>query len=52
MPSKPQFRFEKLTVWQSSRRLAGEVYAVTKSFPKDELFGLTGQMRRAAVATC
>jgi four helix bundle protein len=50
MPGKSQFRFEKLTVWQSSRRLAGEIYAVTKCFPKDELFGLTGQLRRAAVS--
>ncbi len=50
MPTQAPFRFEKLTVWQSSRRIAGEVYAVTKSFPKDELFGLTGQLRRAAVS--
>ena len=50
MPIKAQFRFEKLTVWQSSRRLVGEVYVETKRFPKDELFGLTGQLRRAAVS--
>ncbi len=50
MPYKKQFRFEKLTVWQSARRLAGEVYSLTKAFPKDELFGLTGQLRRAAVS--
>ena len=50
MPSPSQFRFEKLNVWQSSRRLAGEIYAVTKGFPKEELFGLTSQLRRAAVS--
>jgi four helix bundle protein len=50
MPNKTQFRFEKLTVWQSSRRLAGEIYSLTKAFPKDELFGLTGQLRRAAIS--
>src|SRR5215207_3430172 len=50
MPNNRQFRFEKLTVWQSSRRLAGEIYSVTKAFPKDELFGLTSQIRRAAVS--
>jgi four helix bundle protein len=50
MPNKVQFRFEKLTVWQSARRLSGEVYAVTKSFPRDELFGLTSQLRRAVVS--
>jgi four helix bundle protein len=50
LPNQTQFRFEKLTVWQSSRRLAGEVYSATKSFPKDKLFGLTGQLRRASVS--
>ena len=49
MPAKPQFRFEKLTVWQSARRLCGEVYVATQAFPKEELFGLTSQIRRAAV---
>jgi four helix bundle protein len=50
MPEKIQFRFEKLTVWQSSRRLCGEIYSVTRGFPKEELFGLTDQLRRAAVS--
>jgi len=50
MPEKIQFRFEKLTVWQSARRLCGEIYAVTRGFPKEELFGLTSQLQRAAVS--
>ncbi len=50
MPIRQAFRFEKLTVWQSARELAGEVYATTKSFPRDEAFGLTSQLRRAAVS--
>jgi four helix bundle protein len=50
MPERQKFRFEKLTVWQSARRLAGEVYAVSKAFPRDEAFGLTSQIRRAAVS--
>ena len=50
MTEKTQFRFEKLTVWQSARRLCAEVYTATQGFPKDELFGLTGQLRRAAVS--
>jgi len=50
MPERIHFRFEKLTVWQSSRRLCGEVYAVTKSFPQEERVGLTDQLRRAAVS--
>ena len=50
MPIKTQFRFERLSVWQSSRRLTTEIYAVTKGLPKDELFGLTSQLRRAVVS--
>ena len=50
MPTRVQFRFEKLTVWQSARQLAGEIYRLTKSFPRDEAFGLTSQLRRAAVS--
>ncbi|MBS0663926.1 MAG: four helix bundle protein [Verrucomicrobia bacterium] len=48
--AKPRFRFEKLTVWQSGRRLSSEVYSKTQDFPNDERFGLTGQLRRAAVS--
>lgn len=39
--------FESLTVWQESQSLAVSVYGVTRSFPKDELFGITSQLRRA-----
>jgi four helix bundle protein len=44
------FRFEKLDVWQRAVDHAGYVYTVTRSFPNDERFGLTNQMRRAAVS--
>jgi four helix bundle protein len=44
------FNFEKLEVWQKSILLADSVYSVTKQFPSDERFGLTNQMRRAAVS--
>jgi len=44
------FRFEKLDVWQRAVDHAGYVYRVTRSFPSDERFGLTNQMRRAAVS--
>jgi four helix bundle protein len=44
------FNFEKLDVWQKSIALADLVYAQTKEFPTDERFGLTNQMRRAAVS--
>jgi hypothetical protein len=46
------FNFEKLEVWHKSIALADTVYVVTKSFPADERFGLTNQMRRAAVFQC
>ena len=44
------FPFEKLEVWQKSIDFADTVYRLTKQFPDDERFGLTSQMRRAAVS--
>jgi len=40
----------KLVVWQKSLDLAQTVYLVTKKFPKEEIYALTNQMRRAAVS--
>jgi four helix bundle protein len=42
--------YRELVVWQRAMQLATEVYRATKSFPRDEIFGLTSQMRRAAVS--
>ena len=42
--------YRDLTVWQKAMALVKDVYAATRSFPKDELFGLTQQLRRAAVS--
>jgi len=42
--------FRKVRVWQASRELAVQVYRVTRGFPADERFGLTSQMRRAALS--
>lgn len=42
--------FKDLDVWKEARILANEIYTITKTFPKEELFGLTGQMRRCAVS--
>ena len=44
------FNFEKLDVWQEAMACADLVYKITKSFPEHERFGLTNQMRRAAVS--
>ena len=48
--ARKQFAFEKLEVWQQSRRLVAEVYGVTRDYPKTELYGLTAQTNRAAVS--
>jgi four helix bundle protein len=42
--------YPELKVWQRSMDLVVEVYALTRAFPPDELFGLTSQLRRAAVS--
>lgn len=44
------FNFEKLEVWHKAIDFADMIYKVTKSFPDDERWGLTSQMRRAAVS--
>ncbi len=43
-------RFERLDVWQKAIVFADTVYSVTRTFPNDERFGLTNQMRRASVS--
>lgn len=42
--------FQDLTVWQRAMELSETIYCLTKSFPKDELYGLTSQLRRAGVS--
>ena len=42
--------FKKLKVWLKSHKLVLAVYKITEEFPKTEQFGLTSQMRRAAVS--
>ncbi len=43
-------RFTQLIVWQKAHQFVLAVYKLTKKFPKEELFGLTSQFRRAAVS--
>jgi four helix bundle protein len=42
--------FKDLIAWQKAMDLVTETYRVTQRFPKYELFGLTGQLRRAAIS--
>ena len=42
--------YRDLKVWQKSDELAVEVYKITKKFPKEEMYGLTSQLRRAALS--
>ncbi len=42
--------YKELIVWQKSFRLCTQLYQITRSFPADERFGLTSQIRRAAVS--
>ena len=44
------FRFERLEVWQLARKFADEIYKITRKFPKDELFGIVSQLRRAGIS--
>jgi four helix bundle protein len=44
------FSFEKLEIWQLSRLLSIKVYKTTATFPKEEIYGLISQLRRAAVS--
>ena len=44
------FKFENLKIWKESVAFAGEIYTLSKKFPREELFGLTSQLTRAAVS--
>ncbi|MFA5009698.1 MAG: four helix bundle protein [Patescibacteria group bacterium] len=44
------FKFEKLNVWQSARIFIQTIYKLSQQFPSSELYGLTSQIRRAAVS--
>ena len=45
-----EYSFERLNVWKRIRPFKKEVYTITQGFPKEELFGLTSQIRRSAVS--
>src|SRR5262245_10998751 len=43
-------RFQALKVWQRSHQLTLEIYRLSRDFPREERYGLTSQLRRAAVS--
>ncbi len=45
-----KFKFEDLMVYQRAIEFANKVYLLTRKFPHNEIFGLTGQLRRASVS--
>lgn len=50
MSGKPITTHKDLDVWKKAMDLATQVYSLTSRFPKEELYGLTAQMRRSAVS--
>ena len=42
--------YKKLLVWQKANELAKQVYMITKEFPKEEIYGITSQLRRAVLS--
>ena len=50
--SEDRFDFENLKVYQKSLEYIDFVYGITRDFPKDEVFSLTNQFRRASVSIC
>ena len=47
---KKEKGYKKLLVWHKADELAFQIYLATKSFPKDEIYGITSQLRRAALS--
>jgi four helix bundle protein len=50
MNRTPAKSFQDLLVWQKSHEFVLSVYRLTKTFPKEEIYGLSSQFRRAAVS--
>ena len=46
--SEPGFKFEKLIVWEMAMDFGEEIFNLTKSFPKNEIYNLTSQICRAS----
>ena len=49
-PNDEMSDYKNLEVWKKSRALTADIYRVTEQFPRSEMFGITSQMRRAAMS--
>lgn len=47
MEKEKGFKFEKLVIWQKAMELGEEIHSIQKTFPKEELYNLSSQIRRA-----
>lgn len=47
---KKNGQYTDLNVWKEARKLVKEIYELTKNFPKEEIYGLSNQMKRSAVS--
>jgi four helix bundle protein len=45
-----QYGYKQLIIWQKADEFAFQVYLATKTFPREELYGITSQLRRAALS--
>jgi len=45
---EPEFKFEKLQIWQKAMDFGEDVFKISSSFPKEEMFNLISQIRRAS----
>ena len=50
MQRLPARNFQDLIVWQKAHQFVLSVYGITKAFPREEIYGLTSQFRRAAIS--
>ncbi len=45
-----KFKYENLEVWQLAMQIVNKIYKITSNFPKNEMYGLTSQIRRSAIS--
>ena len=50
MQRQPARNFQDLIVWQKAHQFVLSVYRISKGFPREEIYGLTSQLRRAAIS--